>query len=342
MLTSKLNHTKLKSFKLKIHAIGINSENTERIDLGDLHLSANGRNYQITFGTVEGCIQDNIIDVDIEIEDLDVCKETFADCKFDLLESDLVDDSLSATVHLSSDTIQESSVYCLQAELIYGDKHIRVKQENAIYNDNIECLELTFQGNIKDVELDLGGITIKNPRTGHEFMLDIIQTYRTDNVIQCEVQCIAGMMVDDSFGVECPMNLEVSELHENGLLCEFYLSIDDSVILKDAKLHTVNTVSMVSKEIIACPEGNVEKHRLYKHLKDFCFEIDEEEDLAQVFTDIRLDQVSEFESTYKDMSLVYCDITSDNLDTTAHVYMVLSELLILSEIEAYGVINNAA
>jgi hypothetical protein len=247
----KLNHEKFKSFKLKVHAIGITSENTDSIDLGDLHLSANGRNYQLTFGTVNGCIQDNIIDMDIEIEDFNVCKDTFEDCDFDLLESDLIDTSLTATVHLSSSNVLGSSVYCLYAELVYGDKHIRVMQDNAIHNFNIECLELTFENDVVNEELDFGGVTIKNPRTGNEFTLDIIQTYRTDNIIVCKLQCIAEMIIDDHYGIDCPMNLELSELNEEGLICEFHLGGESEVKIEKAILKTKNTVTGKSFEIVA-------------------------------------------------------------------------------------------
>lgn len=338
----KLNHKKFKSFKLKVHAIGITSENSDLIDLGDLHLSANGRNYQLTFGTENGCIQDNIIDMDIEIESLDVCKDTFEDCKFDLLESDLTDASLSATIHLSSSDAQGSSTYCLQAELIYDNKRISVKQDNAIYNDNIECLKLTFKENIEDESFDYGGVTITNPRTGHEFTLDVIQAYRTDNIIECELQCIAEMIVDDHYGIDCPMNLELSELNEDGLCCEFYLGGESDVKLEKAMLHIVNKESGISKAIVTCLEGIVEKHRLYKHLRDFLFEINEESNVAEIFVDIRREDTANFESKYKDMPLIHCDIASDERDTTAHIYMELSELLTLDESEAYRTIKQAA
>ena len=250
--TNLLKHESFKFLNLLIHAIGVTSENVAKIDVGELHLDANGREYKLTFSTLLGSLESNEVHIGAELESFDVCKATFDDCAFDLLESDLLDPSLSATVHLSCESIEGGSVYLALGEFQYNNLVIKVKQDMAIHNCHIGVLNLEFDGDVEKEGVYLGGVTLKDSDTGRTFTLDTKQTFTSKNKICVEMQCIAEMLIDDKYGIDDPMNLTLNDLSSKNLVCAFYFDGDGDASLTKGSL----SVNDGSKEIIlaATPE----------------------------------------------------------------------------------------
>jgi hypothetical protein len=240
MKTNTLTHSKFTSLKLDIHALGIISETSDFIEVGILTLKNENREYKLTFGTEKVKVEGTFFSLDIEIEDLEFCKREFEDCKFDLLEYDLSQNQLQATIQLGCPKVDKGSVYLMFGELIYDNKPIWLKQEGAVYKDNINHLSIEFDANIENESTDLGGILITHTKSGRQLQLDSGKSFSYDKTIEVTPMCTHEMLKDDNYGIDNPMNLTLDDIDSGELKCEFYLGGESDVPFKSAKLFMVN------------------------------------------------------------------------------------------------------
>ena len=115
----KINHHNFQDPRVTMQVSGINADNTDLVDFGDLHLRLGDRNYQLTFGTVEGFITEDTMSVSLEIESLDICQETFPECDYQLTEDDLRNPELIATIFCDWSNIPDATVVLKRATIVY-------------------------------------------------------------------------------------------------------------------------------------------------------------------------------------------------------------------------------
>jgi hypothetical protein len=203
-------------------------------------------------------------------------------------------------------------------------------------------IELSREIEHKEEYIDLGGIYLEHD--GRTFYLDVDNYTILGTVIECRmVYDIAELK--ETFE-DSKFDLTKEDLLSKDLKAEIYITGENYL---GKELVRVNSIKLSienmdrPQHIDLCLDGTVEEYRLHKHLHDFGFEIEEDEGVAQVFTDLDCEEDAvKFEESYEDKELVHCDIALDEHDITAKVYMELSELIKLDESEALRIIRKAA
>jgi hypothetical protein len=203
-------------------------------------------------------------------------------------------------------------------------------------------IELNREIDFKIEHIDIGGILLEC--NGRTFRLDVDRYITCGTEIECrmvyDINELKGTFDDSKF------DLTKEDLLDDNLKAEICITSEN---YQNKELVQITSIKLAinnldhPKNINLCLEGLVEKYRLLQHLKDYCFEINEEDNVAEVYTDQDSEEdAMVFETQYKTMGLVHCDMASDVLDITAHVYMELSELLKLDEVDALNIIKKAA
>ena len=86
-------------------ANGVTKENLNMVDVGDIHLKCNAREYQLDYLSMSRELSEDgkTITVCVDMGTFEEAKECFEDCKWDLKIEDLTNSSLVTTVFAGSD-----------------------------------------------------------------------------------------------------------------------------------------------------------------------------------------------------------------------------------------------
>jgi len=113
---TEISYHRFGEVNLKVSSKNVTQGNIFLVDVGDITIKRENREYKLEFAKLSSRVDDmGIIDINLKLGTFADTLEAFQDCKFDLIESDLTHKDLFTTVYIGSD------VPNIQLEFISGD-----------------------------------------------------------------------------------------------------------------------------------------------------------------------------------------------------------------------------
>jgi hypothetical protein len=101
---SVIDYLIFREVQIKLASKNVTEENLEYVDIGDIHLRLEGREYQLDYLAMGRSLNDDgTIDITLTLGSFEDAKECFEDCDFNLTLEDLINPKLLTTVYIGSD-----------------------------------------------------------------------------------------------------------------------------------------------------------------------------------------------------------------------------------------------
>jgi hypothetical protein len=103
-LNPVIDYSIFREVHVKLSSKNVTEENLEYVDVGDIHLRLEGREYQLDYLRMGRSLDDDgTIDIVMTLGSFEDAVECFEDCKFDLTIEDLINPKLLTTIYIGSD-----------------------------------------------------------------------------------------------------------------------------------------------------------------------------------------------------------------------------------------------